>query len=131
MALAGVNKDVMGMGVAVALSAVGMAAHTVREFGTEGLWTLGTGFVPVVGLQLVLLVAWGLAGNGRAGLALALAVTGIVQLAGGAILTVLPLPFLPFEPAQTVEHYLSHFFYGITQIPLIVIPPKWRKNHIG
>jgi hypothetical protein len=128
MTLAGVKKEAMGMVLAVGLSAVGMGLHTVREFGYEGLWALGTGFVPVVGIQLLLLLAWGLRPNGNSTIALALAVTGIIQLVGGAIISVLPLPFLSFEPAQTVEHYLSHFFYGITQIPLIVIPLKWRKN---
>jgi len=56
-----------------------------------------------------------------------LAATGLVQLIGGAILSVLPLPFLPFAPAQTVDHYLSHVILGITQIPLVVIPLRFRR----
>jgi hypothetical protein len=55
-------------------------------------------------------------------------VTAVFQLVGGAVISVLPLPFLPFIPEQTLEHYLSHVFLGITQIPLIVIPLKLRKR---
>src|SRR2546427_4733120 len=34
---------------------------------------------------------------------------------------------LPFAPAQTVDHYLSHVILGITQIPIVVIPLKLRR----
>lgn len=38
----------------------------------------------------------------------------------GAILTVLPLPFLPFAAEQSVSHYLFHVLYGATQVPLLI-----------
>ena len=44
-----------------------------------------------------------------------------VNLVGGGILSVLPLPFLPFVPEQTVFHYVMHMQYILTQIPLIAI----------
>lgn len=104
--------------MAVVLSALGMAVHTVREFGYAGLFSLGTGMIPVVTVQALLFVVWWLAPNGKSATAMALTVTAIFQLVGGAIISVLPLPFLPFEPAQTMDYYLSHLFLGITQIPL-------------
>lgn len=44
-----------------------------------------------------------------------------INLLGGGILSVLPLPFLPFSPEQTVFHYSMHVVYVVTQIPLIVV----------
>ena len=38
----------------------------------------------------------------------------------GAVLTVIPFPFLPFYPEQTLEHYLAHLVYGLAQVPLVV-----------
>jgi hypothetical protein len=43
---------------------------------------------------------------------------GVLHLVGGA-LSVLPLSFLPFEPAQTVLHYTMHSVYALAQLPLI------------
>lgn len=42
----------------------------------------------------------------------------LVQLVGG-VMSVLPLGFLPFAPAQTVQHYLLHGVYASAQVPLI------------
>ena len=44
---------------------------------------------------------------------------GLVHLVVGAVITVLPFPFLPFVPEQTAAHYLAHFLYGLAQVPLI------------
>ena len=63
-------------------------------------------------------------------LAVAQAQTFVVagRIVGGAVLSVLPLPFLPFEPEQSVSHYLSHVVLGIAQVPLIVVPLKERRQ---
>jgi hypothetical protein len=44
----------------------------------------------------------------------------LLHLVGGAILSVLPLRFLPFVPAQTIFHYVMHLVYGLAQIPLLI-----------
>ncbi len=44
---------------------------------------------------------------------------GLVHLVGGAIVSLIPFSFLPFVPAQTITHYLTHFIYGLSQIPLV------------
>lgn len=33
----------------------------------------------------------------------------------------LPLPFLPFDPEQSVQHYLMHVVYAVGQMPLLVL----------
>ena len=110
------------MAAAVGCSAVGMAFHTVREFGYSGLWSLDTGMLPVVAVQIFLFAVWWLSPRARTGAGIALVLTGVLQLIGGAIISVLPLSFLPFVPEQSLSHYLSHVVLGITQIPLIVVP---------
>jgi hypothetical protein len=99
-----------------------MGVHTVREFGWSGLWDPTTGMIPVVGVQLLLLLGWWLRPDARRAAAIALLATAIFQLVGGAILSVLPLPILPFQPEQSLHHYLSHAILGAAQVPLIVVP---------
>lgn len=45
----------------------------------------------------------------------------VLNLIGGGIISVLPLPFLPFEPEQSLSHYLAHVVYGLGQVPLLVV----------
>jgi hypothetical protein len=54
----------------------------------------------------------------RFGAALLLA-WALLNLLGGAVLSVLPLP-LPFVPKQSLRHYSFQVLYGLTQVPLIV-----------
>lgn len=42
---------------------------------------------------------------------------GLIHLLS-AVLTVLPLAFLPFIPEQTLSHYLVHAVYALAQAPL-------------
>lgn len=42
-----------------------------------------------------------------------------INLIGGAILSVIPLPIWPFAPEQSLGHYLSHVIDGLAQLPLI------------
>jgi hypothetical protein len=46
---------------------------------------------------------------------------GSLHMIGGAVLSVLPLAALPFEPEQTVRHYTFHVVYGALQVPLLVV----------
>ena len=69
-------------------------------------------------ISLVLFLAWWLTPYRRAAAALLLA-WALLHLAGGAVLSVLPLPFLPFYPEQSLQHYAAHAAYGLAQVPLI------------
>jgi len=114
------------MGASVALSILGMAFHTVREFGLPGLVSPATGMLPVASIQLMFFAGWLLSPGARSALELALAGSAIFHLLGGAVISVLPLPFLPFQPEQSLPHYLSHLVLGLTQLPLLVIPLRLR-----
>lgn len=116
------------MAASVLLSVLGMAYHTVHEFGVRALGDPASGMLPVALVQLALLAAWWRYPHRSRGLGVALAAIGILQLVGGAILSVLPLPFLPFAPEQTAGHYLSHLVLGLSQIPLIVLPLRRPRD---
>jgi hypothetical protein len=51
----------------------------------------------------------------------------LLHLLGGAVISVIPFPFLPFYPEQSISHYLVHVWYGIAQLPLLVT--LWRQLH--
>lgn len=46
---------------------------------------------------------------------------GLLNMVVGGILTVLPLPVLPFIPEQTIDHYAVHAVYALGQLPLVLV----------
>ena len=42
----------------------------------------------------------------------------VVVIGGGSVL---PLPIWPFEPAQTMGHYVVHALYALAQLPVLVV----------
>ena len=54
---------------------------------------------------------------------------GLLNLLGGGVLSVLPLPFLPFSPEQTASHYLFHGLYALAQVPLVLSTAGWLRMH--
>ena len=70
-------------------------------------------------ISLMLFLIWWRTPNKRLATILLLAWT-LLHLIGGALLSVLPLPILPFYPEQSLQHYAAHAIYGLAQVPLIV-----------
>jgi hypothetical protein len=58
---------------------------------------------------------------------IALGVLGTVHLLG-AVVTVFPLPFLPFVPEQTIAHYLVHAVYAAGQILILLVTVHFLRN---
>ena len=46
---------------------------------------------------------------------------GVAQAIGGGLLSVLPLPLLPFQPEQSLYHYTFHGLYLASQLPLLIV----------
>jgi hypothetical protein len=44
----------------------------------------------------------------------------VVNVLIGGVVTVLPLPFLPFVPEQTPTHYVAHVIYIAAGLPLTI-----------
>jgi hypothetical protein len=104
--------------LASATAAAGMAAHNVLEFGPGFLVDPQT-LIPLAIFGLLALLAWAKPAN-AASQALLLA-WGVLNLAGGGILSVVPLGLFPFQPEQSLGHYAIHVVYAVAQLPLIVI----------
>ena len=100
------------------LAWLGEAIHNRADLPDLSLVSPETSIPALISLLLVLgicLSPW------RRLMCLALLSWAWVNLVGGGILSVLPLPFLPYHPEQTLFHYLMHVQYVVTQIPLIVV----------
>lgn len=79
-------------------------------------------------VYLLLFMMWWLLPYRRVTTILLLVWTAI-NLFVGAVITVIPFPFLPFYPEQSLEHYLAHLLYGIALLPLICIMlMQWRHD---
>jgi len=59
----------------------------------------------------------------------AMGALGLIHLLGGSM-SVLPLPFLPFVPEQTVLHYLVHVVYAVAQLPLLVLVALLARRRV-
>ena len=98
------------------LAWVGLWVHNVADLPRQtplSPESVGPGLV-----SLLLIALWFLPRSRRLAGWLLLAWASL-NLVGGAILSVLPLPILPFAPEQSLRHYLFHVLYGVCQLPLI------------
>lgn len=118
----------LGLVAGAAVSLLGLATHNTLEFGAASLLDPATGFMPMLVAYGALVVLILRAPALRLTALIALAGLALLNLVGGAVLSVLPLGFLPFEPEQSLGHYLSHVLYGINQLPLIWVALKLLLN---
>jgi hypothetical protein len=113
---ASTRRNVLVVAAAAVLAWVGLWIHNAADLEGQTPFSpesAGPGLV-----SLVLLVLWLLPRTRRVGGWLLLG-WALLNLVGGAILSVLPLPFLPFAPEQTLRHYSFHLLYGVCQLPLV------------
>ena len=104
------------MAVAFALSWLSMLGHNLAELPLTAADIENTGPLMV---DVMLLFAYWRRPSSRGVQVAILGWAGLNLLIGGLV-TVLPLPFLPFAPEQTLSHYLTHIAYALGQLPLLV-----------
>jgi hypothetical protein len=106
------------------LSWLGMVAHD--QISLPEMSLLAPEIVLPTLMSLILFGAWWL-WPGRLSLGLLLGWT-VLHFAVGGLLSVLPWPFLPFVPEQTVRHYVAHAVYAACQVPLLVVLLRGRPR---
>jgi hypothetical protein len=104
--------------LAVAIAWLGLWTHEFYRMPSALGLTLD-GSLPLLVIAAALLVWWLRAANKRAA-TWALLIYGLINCVGG-FFSVPPLPFLPFVPEQTLDHYLVHVWYALCQVPLIIV----------
>lgn len=111
-----VDRPIGLVAALLALSWLGLFAHNSIELPSLNLLSPENSLPALV--AVLLFVGWWLLPVRRLAAALLLG-WGLLHLAGGAIVTVIPFSFLPFAPEQDFTHYFAHFLYGVAQVPLI------------
>ena len=101
----------------------GLFVHNVGELPGHGIvgWEL---LLPLM-LTLVFVIGWFTRVQRLA--AIGMLSLGVLNVIGS--MSVLPLPFLPFSPEQTLGHYLFHGVYLSAQLPLIFTTLAWIRSH--
>ena len=107
----------VAMATALTVSAVSMLAHNLYELPLSPIDLENSG---PIAFAAILGVAYALRPDSRVVAAAALG-WGVLNLAIGGIVTVLPLSILPFVPEQSVAHYAAHVVYAVGQVPLVVL----------
>ena len=107
----------VAMAAALTLSALSMLAHNLYELPLSPIDPENAG--PIV-FAALLGVAYAIWPDSKVVAAAALG-WGVLNLVIGGIVTVLPLPILPFVPEQSVSHYAAHLVYAVGQVPLLVL----------
>jgi hypothetical protein len=113
------------MAAALAVSAFGAWYHNTREF--PGMPLTAPEMLSAI-VPAVMIAVWWLLRPGRILWWVTVVWVVLLNLGIGAIVTVLPLPFLPFEPEQTLGHYMTHLLYLLAQIPAIYLLLRWRDE---
>jgi hypothetical protein len=109
---------------AAVLSWFGMIIHDRMSLPELSLLSPEVVLPTVVSVALV--AAWW-AWPGRLSFGLLFGWT-MLHFAVGGILSVLPLPFLPFVPEQTIKHYVAHALYAGCQLPLLLVLIRYRPG---
>lgn len=115
------RRRVPSIAGAVAVSIAGSIVHNAREFGSAAVLANQNGEFIIAAIMGGAFLVWWQVAKARSAAAGILLAFALLNLVGGAILTALPLSFLPFVPEQSWDHYLSHILYGTAQLPLVVL----------
>jgi hypothetical protein len=111
------------MVVALGVSTAGAVYHNLLEF--PGMSLGAPEMLAAVLPATILAIGW-LVRPGRALWWATLVWVVALNLVVGAILTVLPIPILPFSPEQSWDHYAAHILYALAQLPAVYLLAKRR-----
>lgn len=112
------KRPVVWIFVCIVISWLGEFIHNRIELPQITLFSPENSMMAVLGVALFLLW-WRLPGSKVP--AVLLLGLGVLHLVGGAVISVIPFKFLPYDPEQSLQHYFTHFLYGLAQLPLIAV----------
>lgn len=115
---------VAAVAVTTVLAWTGFFIHNLADLPGQTILSPESLFPTLI--WVAALALWTVPGKRTIG-AGALLAWAAINLVGG-VLSVLPLPILPFEPEQSVRHYAFHALYAVTQLPLIVTTIVWLRH---
>ena len=107
----------VAMAAALVVSALSMLAHNLYELPLSPIDVENSGPIAFAG---ILGMAYAVSPDSKAVTA-ALLGWGVLNLVIGGVVSVLPLPILPFVPEQSVTHYGAHVVYTLGQVPLVLL----------
>ncbi len=104
-----------------------MLAHDLYELPLSPVHLENSGPLAVAAGLTIAYAAWP---TSRL-VALAIVAWAALNLVVGGVLTVLPLPGLPFAPELSVTHYVAHLVYGLGQVPLLVVGRRALRSYVS
>jgi len=105
------------MAIAFVVSWVAMLAHNLSELPLTPVDIENSG--PLL-VDLALLAAYWRRPTSRV-VQVAILGWALLNLVIGGMVSVLPLPVLPFVPEQSWSHYVAHLVYTVGQVPLVLV----------
>lgn len=96
--------------LAVAVAWLGFVLHNVADLPQQTLLSPETLYPTLIYIGLTVLLRWTV---------WPLFTWTLLNMLGGGLISVLPLPILPFDPDQSLRHYSFHLIYALTQFPLL------------
>lgn len=112
--------------VAVVIAALGLIAHNLISLPLSPFAPDTVGPVAVYAG----LLGWSLRSRLGSASRWSLAAWTLLNFVVGGIVSVLPLPFLPFVPDQNLGHYVAHVAYAAAQLPLLAILGRPRSRWV-
>lgn len=112
---------------AIGLSWWGLLIHNLADLGPGVL----LGPETLVPTAVCVLLAAGLATPARPAARVLLVGWVWLNLIGGGLLSVVPLPIWPYSPEQSLHHYAFHALYAATQLPLLIVLAEWRGVRVS
>ncbi|WP_165478284.1 hypothetical protein [Arthrobacter sp. S39] len=115
----------LGIPVGALIGWAGLFVHNLADLPGQSFFSPESS-IPLL-VTALLVSAWITSARYQA--TVALLCWGLLNFVGGGVLSVLPLPFLPFSPEQTASHYLFHGLYALAQVPLVLSTAGWLRMH--
>jgi hypothetical protein len=114
MNLVTIDRRLRSVALALTTAWLGLFFHDLREFGRPAI----EGSVAMGVMAVLLFALWRRLTEHRSLIASLMLVYATISLIG-ALTSVLPLGIWPFEPEQSLEHYVTHAIWAIAGLPLI------------